>query len=321
MSPACVFGRHGFGCRPLRRGVRTALAWLFVVVCGAVAVQAETLRLATYNVENYTLTDRMTPDGYRPDYPKPEAAKHALRQVIRALDADVLALQEMGGRAFLEELRRDLAREGCVYPHAEILEYDTEPRHVAVLSRRPFAVVTAHTDLRFRYDGGETFVKRGLLEVRLAVAGGELTVFVAHLKSRFTERDEDPQSARVRAGEAEAVRDRVLARFPDPAAAAFAIVGDFNDGPVSRPLRALSARGRTPIATLLPVADSRGETWTHRYRREDSYTRVDHILVSPGLLRVARVAGERAAIYDGPGGAEASDHRPVAVELDFAPPR
>lgn len=321
MSLASVSGRPGFAGRALRQGAGAALAWLLAGLLGAVAVRAETLRLATYNVENYTLTNRMTPDGYRPDYPKPEAAKRALRQVIRALDADVLALQEMGGRAFLEELRRDLAREGCVYPHAEILEYDTEPRHVAVLSRRPFAAVTAHTDLRFRYDGGEAFVKRGLLEVRLAVGGGELTLFVAHLKSRFTERDEDPQSARFRAGEAEAMRDRVLARFPEPSAAAFVMVGDFNDGPVSRPIRALSARGRTTIAALLPVADSRGETWTHRYRREDSYTRVDHIFVSPGLARAARISGDRARIHDGPGVAEASDHRPVVVELDFAPPR
>jgi endonuclease/exonuclease/phosphatase family metal-dependent hydrolase len=291
---------------------------MFLAVGLAVlAARAETLTLATYNVENYTLTDRMTADGYRPEYPKSEDAKRALRKVIRMLDADVLALQEMGGRGFLDELRRDLAAEGCVYPHAEILEVDTEPRHVAVLSRRPFAGVVKHVDLGHRYFGREETVKRGLLEVRFSVGETELSLFVAHLKSRFTDRKDDPQSSQRRAGEAEAVRNRILERFPDPSVSAFVVVGDFNDGPVSRTVRAFSARGRTAIARLLPVADSRGETWTHRYSKEDSYTRVDHVLVSPGLERAAEVVGGRAIIHDGDDVNGASDHRPVAVVLNF----
>ncbi len=41
--------------------------------------------IATYNIENYTVTDRMTSDGYRQNYPKPEVEKTALRAVIHAL--------------------------------------------------------------------------------------------------------------------------------------------------------------------------------------------------------------------------------------------
>lgn len=281
---------------------------------------AETLTLATYNVENYTVTDRMTDAGYRPAYPKPEGSKQALRAVLHALDADVLALQEMGGRAFLDELRRDLATEGLAYPHAEILEAGDEPRYVAVLSRRPFTKVRGHADLNFTYAGAPEKVKRGLLEVGVKAAGGELTLFVLHLKSRYTDRADDPASAARRAGEAGAIRDRILEAFPDPGAVRFVVMGDFNDGPASRPVRAIAARGARVIAELLPVADSRGETWTHRYRRDDSYTRVDHVLVSPepGLRRA--VKGDAARIYDGPGVGEASDHRPVIVTLEFGPP-
>ncbi len=290
------------------------LPWLlFTLLACAGPAYGERMVVATYNVENYTLADRQTSDGFRPAYPKPEDAKRALRGVIRSLDADVIALQEMGGRAFLDELRRDLASEGMSYPHAEILEAGDEPRYVAVLSRRPFAAVVRHTDLTFRYLGAEEALKRGLLEVRFAVPDGELTLFVVHLKSRFTERKDDPQSALRRAGEAEAVRDRILARFPEPASAPFLLVGDFNDGPASRPVRAVLRRGATEICSLLPAADSRGETWTHRYRREDSYTRVDHIFVSKALA--GRVGGGGARIHDGPGTGDASDHRPVRVEL------
>ena len=105
----------------------------------------------------------------------------------------------------------------------------------------------------------------------------------------------------------------VLSRFPEPRAARFLIVGDCNDGRNSRAAAALQRRGRTEIATLVPAADSRGEVWTHAYRRDESYTRVDLILVSGGLLPWVK-EGE-ARIHDGPGVRAASDHRPVYVDL------
>ncbi len=275
---------------------------------------AEPLRIATFNIENYGPANRMTAAGYRKDYPKPETAKRALREVIRGLRADVLVLQEMGGRPYLEELRRDLAAEGVHYPHAELLEAADEVRHVAVLAKRPFKAVTRHTDLTFKYFDLPTEVKRGLLEVVLPVAGGEVTLWALHLKSRYTDRPDDPSSARRRSGEATAIRDRVLARFPRPAEARFVIAGDFNDGKSSAALRYMQKRGKTAIATLLPAQDSRGETWTYVYRKDEVYNRVDHILVSPGLRAAVPAAG--AEIYDGPGVLEASDHRPVVVTLD-----
>lgn len=295
----------------ITRCLRVIAPWLVVV-----AASAESLTLATYNLENYTLANRMTPAGYRPEYPKPEAAKAALRAVLHRLDADLLVLQEIGGRPFLAELVRDLAGEGLVYPHAEILEASDEPRHVAVLSRRPFLRVRTHADLRFTYLGAAEPVKRGVLEVTVIFAERELSVFALHLKSRATERKDDPQSALRRAGEAEAIRDRVLALHPEPTTARFVIAGDFNDGPTSRPVRALQQRGSRTIATLVPAADAQGETWTHRYRAEDSYTRVDHLLLSPGLQAV--VSAPVARILSGPDVNAASDHRPVVLTLGLA---
>jgi endonuclease/exonuclease/phosphatase family metal-dependent hydrolase len=296
-----------------RRRVAGFALWLAL----AGAMWAETLTVATYNVENYVMANRVVEGVYRKNYPKPEAAKTALRTVIKALDADVIALQEVGPLPYLEELRRDLASEGVDYPHVAWIEAADTERHVAVLSRRPFTAVTRHTDLMFAYFGKEERVKRGLLEVRFETGGGEVALFVVHLKSRYTDRADDPESARRRAGEAEAVRDRVLRIFPEPerSQARFLIAGDFNDGPGSRPLRALSARGKTTIAEVLAAADSRGEMWTHFYRKEDSYSRVDYVLVSPGLKPT--VVGGVAAIFDGAGVREASDHRPLVVRLEL----
>ena len=301
----------------IRRRSFGFLVFSWVVCCGP--ARAETLTIATYNVENYGLADRMTEAGYRQDYPKPEPEKRALRTVIRALGADVLVLQEMGTRPYLEELRRDLKSERCEYAFAELAIAADADRHLAILARRPLKGVTTHTDLQFTYFGAKETVKRGLLEATFASEAGDFTVFIVHLKSRYTDRPDDPMSAVRRAGEATAIRDRVLKRFPNPATARFIVLGDCNDSRTSRALGFLQKRGKTEITILLPAPDSRGETWTHSWRKEDSYSRVDHILVSPGLI--GAVNDRTARIYDGDGVRDASDHRPVFMVLDFTAKR
>ena len=255
----------------------------------------------------------MTDAGYRQDYPKPEAEKLALRQVIRGLAADVLVLQEIGSPAHLAELQRDLRSEGFIYPHAALADAADADRHVAVLANVPLRSVVTHRELVFTYFGKKERVKRGLLEFTLTTESGDVTCFAVHLKSRFTDRAEDPLSATRRSGEATAIRDLILRRFPSPGTARFMILGDCNDGRTSKALAFLQKRGATKIATLLAAEDSRGEAWSHAFRREETYSRVDHILVSAPLL--TGVDGGAAKIYDGPGVRGASDHRPVFVVL------
>lgn len=295
----------------MKRGWPVVGWWLLAVI----SAHAGELVVATYNIENYVATNRLIPDGYRQEYPKPEAAKAALRRVIGELQADVLVLQEMGPRPYLEELQRDLASDGISYPVAVLLEGPDPDRHVAVLSRLPLAEVRQHRELDFKYIDGREVVKRGLLEAKLATANGPVTLWALHLKSRYTDREDDPASARRRAGEAMAIREFILDLHPDPEEAQFVILGDFNDTKRSAALRYLTRKGSKRIAELLPATDSRGEAWTHHYRREDAYTRVDHILVSPGLLRA--VKEHRVRIHDGPGVKAASDHRPVVLTLEL----
>jgi len=292
------------------------LGYLLLNLILAAGLHAEPLTIATYNIENYVPANRVTDAGYRQEYPKPESEKRALRTVIRGLKADILFLQEMGSQPYLDELRRDLKAEGTDYPFAVLLEGPDADRHVALLSRRPLKSVVPHADLEFSYFKARERVKRGLLEVSIATAAGDVTLFGLHLKSRFTDRADDPQSALRRVGEATAIRDCVLQQVDDPATARFLILGDCNDPKNGKAVQKLLRRGKTEIASLLPAADSRGETWTHAYRKEDSYSCVDHILVS-SALRPA-VQGGVARIYDGPGVREASDHRPVVVTLELS---
>lgn len=276
---------------------------------------AEQLKVATYNLENYGPANRMIEAGYRQDYPKPEKEKRALRAVIRGLNADVLVVQEMGPQPYLDELRRDLKTEGFDYPYAALASASDADRHLAILARRPLTAVTTHTDLSFNYLGGREPVKRGLLEATVSTASGAVTIFGVHLKSRFTERADDPLSSIRRAGEATAIRDRILQRFPASAEARVVVLGDCNDGRTSKALAFLQKRGRTEIVALLGGGDSRGEVWTHFYRKEETYSRVDHVLVSGALRDRVERGGSR--VYDDEGVAEASDHRPVYVVLEL----
>ncbi len=291
----------------------------FALVLSTAAARAESLVVATYNIENYGPADRMTDAGYRQAYPKPEAEKRALRQVILGIGADILFLQEMGPAPYLVELQQDLRRAGLDYPYRFLLEAADADRHVAVLSRRPFTRVRPHVDIYFSYFGVTEKVKRGLLEIAVATDSGELTLFGVHLKSQFTDRADDPLSEVRRAAEATAVRDRVLSEFPHPERARFILLGDCNDGRKSRALLHLQQRGHFEVAVPLPAADTRGDVWTHNYHKEETYSRLDYILVSSALR--PDVAGNVARIYDQAGVNDASDHRPVYITLILnAPP-
>lgn len=292
--------------------------WLagLAFVGAVISVSASELTLATYNVENYTATSRMTAAGYRQDYPKSEKAKAALRQVIKRMDADVLVLQEMGPQPYLDELRRDLKSEGLDYPFSFLVEAGDDVRHVALLSKGPLPRVQAHTDLDFKYFETRETVKRGLLEATIATPAGEITLWSIHLKSRYEDRKDDPDSVKRRAGEATAIRNFILKQFPDPETSRFLIMGDFNDVKRSASVRYMKKRGRLIVTKLLPAKDSRGDHWTYHYQRTDTYSRVDHALVSPGLFDL--VKGREARIFDGEDVESASDHRPLMVTLEFA---
>ena len=294
-----------------RRAIASAV--LFVLAVQAVA----DITVATYNVENYNLANRMVAGVYRPEYPKPEEEKAAVRRVIQEVAPDVLALQEMGKMPFLEELQRDLAREGFAMPHAVVLDAADADRHVAVLSRLPFKEVKRHAEVPVVLFGQRDVVKRGVLEVCLATDQGDLRVFIVHLKSRRTERPDDPMGATQREREAEAVRDLVFARCGNPAQGMFIVAGDFNDTRMSKSVQSMLVRGETKLGELLRAEDSRGEVWTHYYRREDTYSRIDYLLVSAGLK--PHVAGGRGGIHDGPDSEAGSDHRLVFARLKVNP--
>ncbi len=297
-----------------RRECRLAVGIIFLVWLETDCVGA-TVRVATFNLENYLVMDRLVAGEWRPEYPKPEAEKAALRRVIAKVSPDVLAVQEIGPDLFLKELQRDLASEKLSYPYACELEGADDERRIAVLSRLPFEMIRTHADLEFPYFGGREKIRRGLLEVDFVTSGERWTLYVVHLKSKWTERPDDPEAERKRVGEATAARDAILARHDPRTGARYLIAGDFNDTRAASTLQRLLKRGDVTIAEMIPATDSHGLTWTHHWERQGVYSQVDYLLASPALAE--RVAGGRGSIHDGPFAAEASDHRLVWADLNF----
>lgn len=289
-----------------------------IAVCQFVsAIASAAITVATLNVENYTLADRMVDGVFRSAYPKPESEKAAVRQIVAGINPDILAIQEMGPQPYLDEFQRELKRSGQNFPHTVLLEAGDPDRHVAILSKIPFKQVKRHTKVPLMYFGHPDIVKRGVLEATFATTEGDMSIFVVHLKSKRTERKDDPEAALQRAAEAEAVRDLVLSRHPEPTKARFLVCGDWNDTRGTRPIRAMLARGETTLGELITATDSRGETWTHYFRREDSYTRIDYFMVSPVLKSF--VENGRARIHDGIAPLQGSDHRAVYLKLRLDP--
>ncbi|MEO0510425.1 MAG: endonuclease/exonuclease/phosphatase family protein [Verrucomicrobiota bacterium] len=275
----------------------------------------ESLRVATYNLNNYLVMDRHVDNRWRPSYPKPENEKVIVRQNILRHAPDILALQEIGPLEFLEELRADLAREGLHYTYAVHLEGPDPDRHLALLSKLPPKDVKKHTDLDFKYLEGRERVKRGMLEVAFDPGNGDVfKVFVVHLKSRYTVHKEDPDSELRRLREAEACRNRIVERTREIGKDRFMVVGDFNDHPDSATMRRFYRRGDLDIGSLLPASDSRGDVWTYYYKKHGQYSLVDGFVLSDELF--SDVNTGRAHIVDTPGTMIGSDHRMIYLDLD-----
>ena len=278
------------------------------------SASGKSIRLATYNLNNYLVMDRHVGAVWRPSYPKPEADKTIIREVIKQSLPDILAVQEMGTPPFLEELRADLAQDGVHYPYAIHMEGEDEVRHLAVLSKLLPSEVVKHQDLNFKYQDGRERVKRGMLELSFERSDDSIfKLFVVHLKSRWSDVKADPESQQRRTREAEACRNRIIERTFDMGVTDFLIAGDFNDHPVSGTLRRFYRKGSLSIGALVPASDSRGEQWTYYYNKQVVYSLVDGFVVSGSLA--PQVETGNGHIVDASSVLIGSDHRMVYLDL------
>ncbi|HEX7618758.1 MAG TPA: endonuclease/exonuclease/phosphatase family protein, partial [Verrucomicrobiae bacterium] len=148
---------------------------------------------------------------------------------------------------------------------------------------------------------------------------------VAHLKSRRPVPDAD--EAQERLGEAKILRGIIDEHFKASPDARLVLLGDFNDVKDSDPVKTVIGRGRFMLTDTRPGErngdnapaenshyDPRNVTWTEYYGKEDAYTRMDYIFISPALAR--DWVKEQTYIPTIPNWGIGSDHRPILAAFE-----
>ncbi|HVR36013.1 MAG TPA: endonuclease/exonuclease/phosphatase family protein [Methylomirabilota bacterium] len=289
--------------------------WLWTLSLTA----ADSFRIASFNVENYVVTR----DTNRPL--KSPAARARVQASILAIRPDVLALQEIGGTNALLELQAALRSQGLPLPHWDLVtSYDTNIQ-VAVLSRFPITARRPHTNDWFLLGGRRFRVSRGFAEVDIRVNDRyAFTLINAHLKSRrpIPEADE----TEMRQEEARLLRQKINARLRVHPNANLVVLGDLNQTKDAYSTRLIVGSGRNALVDTRPAErngdnlppersgyDPRNIAWTHFYGKEDTYSRVDYILLSPGMAR--EWIRDETFVLALPNWGLASDHRPIVTTL------
>lgn len=153
----------------------------------------KTLTIASYNVEN--LFDLKKGDyRYKEYIPNTKSLWNKknykiklqnISKVIKDIDADIIALQEIGSLQALKDLRFILKQKGLYYQYYKIADKKPTAIKVAILSKIPF-VYTKELSVTSSYK------YRNILETKFKIDSKDLYVFVNHWKSKA-----GPESMRV----------------------------------------------------------------------------------------------------------------------------
>lgn len=267
-------------------------------------------------------------------------------QTLAQSKADFCALQEIENlvtlTAFHNRYLKRWSRKG--YGRKVLIEgNDQRGIDVAALSRLPVTQVKSHAhltldDLDLTLLPGQSprdrAFRRDCLEIDLRVGQSTLALFICHFKSMHGGRFE---TRPIREQESLGVRRLIERRFDDPAAADWIVLGDLNDF-LEQDGRPADDHGLAPlidgnfsIDALMASDTAPHDRWTHHYPKDDTYSALDHILLSPTVfaknqrpdLSITRIGLPwRTERYEGfrlPGVAwtnpKASDHCPLTIRL------
>jgi endonuclease/exonuclease/phosphatase family metal-dependent hydrolase len=195
-----------------------------------------------------------------------------------------------------------------------------------LLSRFPITARRTHTNENFLLDGRRFSVSRGFLEVDIQVNSSfSFTLLGAHFKSKRVVPEAD--QAELRLEEAKLLRAKVDAILTANPNANLVVLGDLNDTKDSQSTKAIVGTGKFKLLDTRPAErngddssniNHRGSpmnvTWTYYYPVEDTYSRIDYILLSPAMAR-DWIKGETYVLSLSNWGV-GSDHRPIVAGFE-----
>lgn len=258
--------------------------------------------------------------GYR-DQKFNESTK-IVAQVLAQLNADVLALTEVGNEDDVTELQTELNNLGMDYDYQAVcISADNfTNQHVAVISRFPLSNILQQIPGREYYqpeiDDPENEEHTGIskgMRVTFSAHGKEFILYVVHLASESGGHKEDMQ----RVAQASIVRRNYLPLLSE--GKNVIVAGDINDyrgQPTLLRLRGFDDIYEDLIQTGHKDYFDKAQLdtrWTYEF--EGIRQQIDHILLSFSVKEVCKSSGGiRARTFDYQN-KSASDHRPFIVTL------
>ena len=239
---------------------------------------------------------------------KPKQQLEQLAATIHKIDADVLALEEVENRGYLEQFTAAMLGD---MGYREVVCFDSNDKRgidCAILSRFPVGPVTSYRHREFSDgSGGRMRFQRDLLRAKVEPPGAPaFEVFVVHFKSK---RGSSTESDRIRLAEATEARKIMDEMLKDEPGSLFLICGDFNDTFDSPSLKMLRGSGATALKDFL--SDIPKTTAT--YNKDPYRSMIDFILASPALGR--NYVPQSYKVISGSIEQGGSDHNPVYLRF------
>ena len=227
----------------------------------------KTLTIATYNVEN--LFDLET-KGYKYKEYKPYSKSNwnkktykiklqNIAKVIKDIDADIIALQEIHSMQALKDLRFTLKQNGLYYQYYKIADKKNTAINVAFLSKYPFNYAK---ELQVTSSNKH----RNILESRFKLDGNDIFMFVNHWKAKSGAESMRIVSAKV-------LRNRIKDIGYDKN---IILLGDFNSDyeeylKFKRKRRLNNTNGKTGINHVLRTLKQTNKVSNVKYEKENFY--------------------------------------------------
>lgn len=241
---------------------------------------------------------------------KPDQEINALIRVIKSARPHVLGVCEIGNEADLKDLQKRLKAAGVDLPHTHRVQGADRVRALAILSRYPIINTAAPQKIDYSLNGQPFQLSRGVLDTTIQLPQRRVRFLGVHLKSKRPSRGADQEL--MRRNESALLRkhiDDILNTDPNTP---ILVYGDFNDTRQSKSIATVRGRTSSPKQmTPIELTDSRGENWTHNWKREDIYSRFDYAMTNRTLTPAINQADSR--IIDHQDWDLASDHRALLI--------